>query len=263
LLTMAIKHQTKALGIIMLAAFAVSCVSPGKLYKGFTKRKGTLDYIYDSEINHDRSTQVVHIAKPVIADSKFTRSGSVTKLHASVIPAIVYNQWKAQYEYRIGDDATKEGVTSFIQTALVTEGNRSGSFSADTLTAPRGLTLEIEIDSIGAQGPYTSQGHFLFLLFAYTWSSTEYGGTGTAYSRFQYRIRQGDKILVEDFVTSHKQAEPLRQTHKDEKALRAFYNAYLVEALSQTFKSNIEQIVKNTDLALDILKDEITKSDVP
>ncbi len=103
----------------------------------------------------------------------------------------------------------------------------------------------------------------MFLLFVYSWSTSENAGEGTAYSRFHYTLRQGGKILVDDFVSNQQKSQQLRQTHTSPKTLRVFYNANLVEALSLTFKANIEAIVKNIDFVLDETQTQIGKTGTP
>ena len=246
--------------LLMLAFLNFSCMSTGELYKGLTKKKGTLNYIHDSDIEADKGTFKVGVAKPIVSDPKFILPGSVRKVKAAVVPLIIFNSWNFEFEYRIGKASIQEDIESFVRSALITESNRSGSFTADTIQSTERLTLEIEIDSIGAKGPYYAKGHFVFLGLMYFGQQMENTGPAVAYSRFFYRLRVGDKVLMEDYTSSSRPTQPLRQTHTSTKELRNFYNTNLVEALSQTLKTNIEIIVEDVNIFLDMEADKLVEN---
>jgi hypothetical protein len=242
-------------GLILLATFNFSCTSTASLYKGFSKEKASLKYIYDSENEPDTIGQVVTIMKPQITDAKFTLPGIVRKTQSSVIPLIVYNQWKNLYEYQIGSALISEDIPSFVQTAFLEESKRSGTYKTKaTSTASDDLVLEIEIDSIGAKGPYYSTGYLLYLFLGYSYGESESAGPGVAYSRFHYLLRKGDEVLMEDYTVSHNSSQPLIMHEKSLDKLRTSYTANLVESLAMTFKTNIEIIVEDIDIFLDLEK---------
>lgn len=246
--------------ILLLALLTFSCASTTTLHKGFTKNKSSLSYIYDSDMEDDTTGHRITIHKAIVTDPQFTMPGMVRKVRASAIPLIVYTQWNAEYAYNIGSSAIKEDIASFVQSALIEESARSGTFVADATPSNR-LTLEIEIDSLGAKGPYHSDGYFMFLLFFYSWYAAEKAGEGHAYSRFHYRLKDGEKVLMEDVVSSQSPTKPLIPTLSSGKALRSFYNANLVEALSLTFKTNIEIIVEDIDIFLHTESSKISQAD--
>lgn len=237
-------------GVIVMAFFMGACASTHGLYKGFTKTKASLVYVHDSGRKADSAVFEVRIVKPVITDGKFTLPGRVEKLRSSVIPLLVYNRWKSEYAYRIGGAAMREDIGSFVQAATIEESNRGGVYTANG-EEDEALVLEIEIDSIVARGTYYSEGYLVYLLVAYSTNSAEMGGERVAYSRFHYRLKLGDAVLLEDFVSNQYAPLLTERVHKSTKALRSFYNASLVEALSLTFKANIESMVTDINIFLD------------
>jgi hypothetical protein len=246
-------------GILMLALTAFSCVSTSGLYNGFTKNKASLKYIYDSDFDNDTTNYTVTIKKPIIVDNKFRDVGIVRKTKSSLVPLILFYQWRSEYEYTIGKTAIRENIEDFIQSSFMEESKRSGTYTPDTTASPEQLTLEIAVDSVGARGPYFSEGYIVYLLFFYSYGVSEGAGPGVAFSRFHYQLKKGDEVLLDDFVSNRKYLQPIRKTHTSTKALRSFYTTSLVESLSATFKTNIEIIVEDIDLFLDLEKEKLGK----
>jgi hypothetical protein len=223
-----------------------SCVSTKTLYKGLTKGPSTLAYIFDSETAIAEKVDTIGIMQPKISDQGFAISSDLKKVKSSAIPLLIYTGWNSEHEYTIGEDVINENLSDFVQESLIWETNRSSSLYADSLTS-NNMTLEIEIDSIGAAGPYRSSGYVLFLLLAYSYSESESAGPGIAYSKLNYRLRDQGKIVLKGNVENHIETEPLVNTFKSTNELRQFYTDNLVEALSLTIKSNVEEIVKRID----------------
>lgn len=236
---------------VVMTFISFSCTSTKGLYKALSKEKVSLKYIHDSELESEERNYTVTIKKPVIKDPQFTTTGQLKKVSAYVIPVIFYTEWKSIHDYTIGSKVIKEDVSSFIQEALIRESNRSSTYIADTATIQDQLTLEIEIDSIGAKGPYVDQGEILFLLFGYMYSVSETAGPGTAYSKFHYTLKRENNILLDDYVSNRYTIKPLVTLPGLSKNLRSAYTINLVESLSQTFKANIEVIVEDIDFYLD------------
>lgn len=237
--------------LFFLSIIHFSCNSTQGIYNVLSAKKGSLKYIYKSNQKPVTLDRCVHISIPVVTDERFARSGSLVSLESHVIPLLVYNQWKTIRNYRIGKSNIQEDIPSFIRSAIVEESARGGSFKADTSSRADQFTLEIELDSLGAGGLHISQGEILYALFMYVYSTSEVAGPGIAYSQFQYRLKKGDTVVLKDRVYSRKVTQPLVTNHRSTKLLRQSYTSSLVEALSLTFKSNIEAIVVNLNLFFD------------
>jgi hypothetical protein len=138
----------------------------------------------------------------------------------------------------------------FVQSSLIEESRRSGTFDADTIRSLNGLKLEIQIDSIGSFGKYHQQGYFVFLVGMGFYKQRDHVGPAVSYSRFRYKLSRGDEILLEDYISANQPIEFSGPTHKKLKELRAAYNSIMVDALSRTFKTNIEKIVEDIDVFL-------------
>lgn len=223
-----------------------SCVGTKKLYNGLTKESSTLEYLYDSKFKDGSKTDTIKINKPLIVDLKLTKSGNLKKIKASTLPLIIYTSWKSEHTYSVGQNVIKEDISDFVRKTLINEFCRSSSIFADS-TSNSNFELQIEIDSIGAHGPYYSNGSFLYLLLVYSYSIAEYAGPGIAYSKLNYQLKNREQILKQGTFKKEIATEPLKNNFQSTKELRKFYSSQLTEALSFTLKTNIEAIVNEID----------------
>ncbi|HMI66164.1 MAG TPA: hypothetical protein VK517_09025 [Cyclobacteriaceae bacterium] len=254
---MAYKNQT-GLVIILLALLNSSCSPYSRLYNDFTKGQSSIQYIHTSGKEGKKNEKGIFIDKPFLSDRKFNSSANVHKINSSVVPLLVFNSWKYQYECAIGPPMIKENLPRFIQTSFLEESERSGTFRIDTLSSPASLSLEIDVDSLAAKGPYDNTGYFIYLFFGYSYQVHEHAGPGVAYSRFHYRVRKGDAVVLEDVVSHQASFQPLKMARTTFKKFHDMYRANLVESLGDTFKRNIEEIVSHLNILLE--KDPDSKS---
>ncbi len=110
--------------------------------------------------------------------------------------------------------------------------------------------LEIEIDSLFARGPYRTFGNFIFAIIAYGYSEQEHAGPGTAYSRFNCRLKKDGSVLWSRSFESEKTVEPLKNQVESVQKLRNDYTTQLAESLSLTLKENIVQVIAHTNYYL-------------
>ena len=163
---MGIKTITYLLALFV-AATNFSCTSTTGLYRSLTSKNTSLKYIYDSDVRYQNAYYNITVTKPVITDQRFSNAGRITKTQSYFIPVIVYNEWKSIHHYEIGQMAILEDIPTFVQSAFLEESTRNGSFVASTTPQPDALTLEIEIDSIGASGPHSERLCLLWVLHVY------------------------------------------------------------------------------------------------
>lgn len=240
LLDMEFKNLLTILGLFLL--LCSSCSPYNKLRRDFNNGKSSVDYIHTSELGIAKNDRGINISNPIISDKLFTSMGVVTKKQNTVTPLIIYNEWKNEYGCRIGRNLIKEDLSDFIKSATLEESKRTGSYRIDN-TPTASLILEIEVDSLNAAGPFVNKGFFIYLVFGYALQKEELAGPGKAYSRFRYRVRDGETIFLENSVSSEANSESLKLPGVAFKKLHEIYRAHLIELLSETFKQNIEKIV--------------------
>ena len=232
-----------AVGMVLL----LSACSPTKeIYRGLVTQPVSLSYLYDSPAAAQRSSLTVSMTSPDLSAADLRQSSQLEKTKSSVLPLLVYNRWKSEFTYTLGKTSTQEEITNFIQTAWLAESYRSGLYLPDT-NAVADLQLEIEIDSAYARGPYKADGVCIFALVAYSYAEWEYAGPGIAYSRFVYRLKEGEKVLWEKAAESTHSSQLLSNQAETVQKLRKDYTTHLVESLSLTFKDNLEEVVEEVN----------------
>ncbi len=237
--------------LFIVLSFSMSaCVSSTTLYKGLTSSRSSLNYLQDSPITEKQGSDTIAITTPKITDSKFSYTGDLRNVRQSAVPLLIYNSWVTEHEYILGQNVIKENVTDFVQNATIQEASRTGNFY--TLSGgTSGLSLEIDIDSIHVSGIHTNSGFFLFMLFFYAYEFKEFGETGEAFSSFSYRLKRGNETILAQKVSASSSIDPFVNRFKNKNAFRNAYSSSLVEALSLTFKENIETMIRQVNIALE------------
>lgn len=217
------------------------------MHRDLTQHQASLQYLHDTKPSSTKSDLRVFITLPEFSTAGFAYEGKVEKVRSSVLPLIFFNSWKSEMVYSVGEKVVQEDIKLFLHENLLEESQRSGIYVPDTTLANSKFTLEIEVDSLSALGPYRIHGFFLFMILAYSYSSAEYAGPGMAYSRFTYRFKEGDKVLFERTTENKHSSQPLTNQVQSVEKLRDFYTTNLIESLSATFKANIEQVVADVN----------------
>jgi hypothetical protein len=88
------------------------------------------------------------------------------------------------------------------------------------------------------------------MLFFYAYEFQESGKTGEAFSSFSYRLKRGDEIILAQEVKASSSIDPFINQFKNKNEFRRAYSNSLVEALSLTFKQNIETVIQQVNVAL-------------
>lgn len=240
--------------LLLFFAIAVSCSPYQRLEKAFRGNKLSLQYLYTSKPASFKHDIRVSIAEPVIIEPRF-RSGEVKRGKMEVIPLLIYNGWNYTFNCSIGKNQVKEKVSSFIQSALIEESNRSGIYYADKSLSP--YTLEIEVDSLRSDGTQKTRGFFAYFVFVYMYNNSVRAESTPAYCRFHYRLRKGDEILLDSYVGNYVKLDILRPYPFTTQTINNYFKAHLVELMSESIKLNVEKVVSAVNKKLE---EEVRKS---
>ncbi|UII33159.1 hypothetical protein LVD17_04875 [Fulvivirga ulvae] len=225
-----------------IIASLCSCTSSRMVHQELAGQPASLEYLHDSKVSKQVTDLPLCVAMPDVTDHTFKANSRFDKTKSKVVPAIFYNGWYTEFLYTIGKSQIKEDIAVFVRENVADAATRDGLLKADTATADTKLRLTITIDSLGASGPYVSEGYVVYLLIAYSMSQTERAGPGEAYSRFIYELTDDGGTVLTDTVESLLITEPFVQTAGTVQKLRTDFNELLVETLSETFNENIEHI---------------------
>lgn len=219
-----------------------SCTSSRIVHQGLAGQPASLEYLHDSQVSEQVTDLPLCVAMPDVTDHTFKADSRFDKVKSKVVPAIFYNGWYSEFLYTIGKSQIKEDVAVFVRENIADAATRDGLVKADTAMADSKLRLTITVDSLGASGPYISEGYVVYLLIAYSISQVERAGPGEAYSRFIYELTDGGRTVLLDTVSNRLDTKPFIETAGTVQKLRTDFNELLVETLSETFSNNIEHI---------------------
>ncbi|ELR73580.1 hypothetical protein C900_02665 [Fulvivirga imtechensis AK7] len=228
--------------LIFISLLIWSCTSTKMIQDGLTRRSSSLAYLHETPITKKRSSFTMSV--DVTADYELNKKSQLTKVKSSVLPLLIFNQWKTDFNYTLGKSEIEEDITDFLKNSLVMANKRSGFLETDTSNLAK-FSLTVNIDSVYARGPYLSHGVFVYFLIAYSYAQSEYAGPGEAYSRLSYQLKEGDKVLLENAVERKMSSQPLNHQVSNLEKLRDNYTTNLVESLSLTLKENIDSIIKS------------------
>jgi hypothetical protein len=234
--------------LLLFLATVVSCSPYHRLEKSFHGNKMSLHYLHTSKPASSKRDIHISVAEPVILEPRF-KSGEVKRGKMEVIPLLIYNGWNYTFDCSIGKNQVKEKVSTFIQSALIEESNRSGIYYADQSPSP--YTLEIEVDSLRSGGTQYTKGFFAYFFFVYMYSNSVRAQSTPAYCRFHYRLRKGDEVLLDSFVGNYVKMDMLRPYPFNTETINHYFKAHLVELLSESIKLNVEKVVSTVNKKLE------------
>ncbi len=229
--------------LVSITLLSFSCTSTKKVYKHLTSTPASLSYIQDSKLVESKLAFHVELDS-VYAPLENQSIALLDKTKSSTTPLLIYNDWKYEFDYKVGYNSYQENLSSFIQESFINESSRSGVFqSKDKQNDNSEYRLSIHLEENYATGPLKVDGMFLYLLVAYSISENQMAGPGKAFTKFKYTLKKGNEVVLESSVESESLTEPLQAISTSSKKLRQDFNTSLVEATSMTIKENISKIV--------------------
>lgn len=226
----------------------IGCSPFQRLTKDFSKNQTSISYIYTSPLEEKAKHGSIWVDLPKLTDTQFPPTSVVSRRKNEVVPLLVFNYWRHEYECVLGRQQITESIPNFIQSAFAEETKRTGNFLIEKEQAGTRFTLEIEIDSVGAKGPFVNTGFFAYVFIAYVYQVVEEAGPGIAFSRIHYRVKENERVVLEDYVSQTASFEMLRPTRTNFALFHEHYRSNLAESLSETLKGNVEKLVEHLNL---------------
>jgi hypothetical protein len=230
--------------ILITISWGIFSCSPFKiLKKDFLSTKASIDYIHTTPLA-DRIEQSVpiYVAPPLVLTG-LPEVSKVSKVKSEVIPLLIFNQWNHQYHCVLGKSEIKEEAANYLKASLIEEGKRRGYRFENQIT-DASFQLELTIESLSAEGPYTNTGFFAYFVFFYVSQTIEKAEPGMAESRIHFKLKNKDEVLIDETVVSSASFELLKKERISFKELHMAYRSNLAELLGNTFEQNIDKILK-------------------
>ncbi len=227
-------------GVLSTVLLFTNCTSSKKIYERFAAQSYSLSYNHEPVVprkldNLDVLIKLSGDSESVLSSTKVERDKGI------VVPLIAFNYWKSVNTCSVGQDMMDENFPEFLQDALTEELDRS-SIIHPIQGGDTPYRLEITIDSVGASGPYSSEGFAYFLLLAYGYSYSDWTGPGIANLNVSYKLYKNDEVLMENTVVRKKLTAESQYRYAKTETLQNDYGKFMVEAVSLCVKEVCEEI---------------------
>lgn len=234
--------------ISLLALMTISCSESKMLQKSLIKFKAPLGYLHDSKITNHPNTDSLIVKLNIGTLDSVT---SVSKMRGLVLPFIVFNYFEKNMRIQLGQSSIEQGYNDFFVTSLIDESKRTGRFGISNKRSDDSFyTLEITIDTCMTQSKYRSTTMGVFLLFAYSVSSSEMGFPAETNLHVSTRLSKGNTVIREKEYTIKRDQPFLNVRSRNSNKLRADFIANMVESLSLSSKQCIEDMILDVNASI-------------
>lgn len=235
---------SKLTSLIVVLILIASCASTKKIQKNMNSRSHSLAYIMDSKIAESKNNISINIDTVLFNSNIINDTTKVKHIKGWFLPLVFVYIWNSEERCSQGKSMIEENIPSFLETSLTSEINRSGKFNVDTLNKSD-YSIELSIDKIKTEGPYTSSGFFYYALYVYGYSHSDIAGPAISNLQVSYKLKKGDQIIHSNSFSSEKFTEQLSQRYTSTSNLQQDYAVSMAEATSYNFKNTIELIVND------------------
>jgi hypothetical protein len=200
-------------------------------------KNGPLAYLYDSEMISMKQAETLSIGS-VIVEDVLPPATSVTQESGFVLPLLVVNVWKYDYQSRLGQAQLTNDYKAFIKDSFVEEIKRSGKFGY--VESQGDMEIDLRVKNISMTAPMRKAGNVIFLLYAVSFSQSYWAGPAEVVVSADVVLRkEGNEIFNQEFK-GRGRTGVLKGRNLN---LEDFTTA-MIEALSSSFKDLNENIVR-------------------
>jgi hypothetical protein len=216
--------------------------------KSLIKYQVPVDYLHDSKITDcDKSTKIsmAKFEQPI-----FDPFLSVKKTNSKVLPFIFFNHIEMNYAVKLGENSIDRDYSLFFNESFAIESQRIGCYSLTDKPIENDYTLEIVYDSCKTISKYQKSSTILFLIFAYSMSSQEFGFPAQTELSVRVTLRKGDKMIFEKSYRIKKMQPFIPSDNKNINVMHLDFVSNMAESLSLGTKECIEQIIQDINLMI-------------
>jgi len=238
----------KTIIVLFAAVTLMGCTSTKRIQQNMSSSSYSLEYLMDSEVAIKDSAQNISVSIDTVYFDSYSlnRNVVVVRQKGYFIPLVFVYVWFSQNNCIIGKSIIQEDVPTFLESALVSEINRSGSYIADT-TGTSDYQIELSIDNISTEGPYVSKGFYFWFLYFYGGNYQDIAGPAVSKLAISYKLKKGGEVVHSNSFNSEKVTDPISKVVSTQKVLQKQYAASMVEANSNNLKSVIELITEDIE----------------
>lgn len=229
--------------VVFSVMLCAGCGGAPALESLLQTKNGPLGYLYDSEKVSEKQTGTLRIGS-VIVEDVLPRATSVTEQSGFVLPLLVVNVWKYDYQSQLGQSQLTNDYKTFITDSFIEELKRSGKFSY--VDGQSEVEIDLKIKTISMTAPMRKTGNVIFLLYAVSFSQDYYAGPaevritadavlrkdGTEFWNQQFTgvgrtgVLEGRNLNIADFTTAMIEALSLSVKNLNENIVREINKIY-------------------------------------
>ena len=159
--------------VVVLAMLSSGCGGAPALESLLQTKNGPLGYLYDSEKISVKQAGTLRIGS-VIVDDVLPPTTSVIEESGFVLPLLVVNVWKYDYQSRLGQSQLTNDYKAFVKDSFIEELKRSGKFNY--VDDQSEMEIDLRIKNISMTAPMRKSGNVIFLLYAVSFSQSYFAG---------------------------------------------------------------------------------------
>jgi len=244
----------RILSSFLILTCLVSCSVSKKLASNLNQKRHSLAYVFDSDFRKEKTNIAVKVDSVAYKPSTMPDLTEVTKKKGVFLPLLLLNVWDYQYSCNLGENVIEENLPDFFYDSLIMEAYRSGNFLVnpqDSIPTEKDTPyeLEISIDSLAVQGPYTYTGFTFIHPFGYVYSFAEIAGPATAVCKIEARLlKNGEIKLIENIRREEISVFLSNKAYTVSKELQMKYSVAMTEALSLSIKNSLSELVDRINI---------------
>jgi uncharacterized lipoprotein YmbA len=219
----------------ILVLFISGCA--GSIQKSLEGCSGELMYLHDSTKIPEKEAQTLKIGS-FIVDDVLTPSVTVTKTGTFILPLIVFNMWKYDFQSSLGYTQIRNDYKQFIKDSFIEEFRRSCKFKH--VEENSSAEINIKFKNVTMSAPIRKSGYFAYFFYGASYAyGTWTGPVHVIVTANAVLKKDGQELLNKEFQGTYQTIFLQDKNTKIED-----YTTAMIEGLSLAIKDLNERIVK-------------------
>ena len=234
--------------ISLMTLFVLSCSNVRMLEKSFNKIKAPIEYLHDSRISDNKKTDSIYVSFNIMPLDNQT---SVTKIDGTTIPLLFFNHISTDVKVVLGQNSIKQNYNNFFISSFFDESSRTGNYILSNQPSnSSSYSMVITVDSCITQSQYMKSSTSIFLLLAYSFSSTEAGLAAATNLKVTSVLKKGDIIINKKSYSIYNTQPFLKTQSESIDEMRSDFISNMAESLSLGTKECIEKIITDINSSI-------------
>ncbi|MBI3622048.1 MAG: hypothetical protein HY208_07685 [Nitrospirae bacterium] len=229
----------KPIPIVLLSLVLTGCA--GSLQTGLASRTGDLLYLHDSEAVTDKQGDATQLGTFVV-DDILPPATTVDKTGMFILPLIVWDSWKINYQSRLGAAQVTNDYKQFIKDRFIDELKRSGRlpYAEDN----GAIEIDVHVKNLTMSAPIVHFGYFLFALYVWAFGQYTVAGPVDVVVTADIAAKKDGRELLSREVRGESRTNSLDARYTAESKLLTDFQAAMIEGTSMAIKNLNENLVR-------------------